>query len=185
MEDKQIVELYFARSETAIAETDKKYGRYFYSIAYNILRSNEDAEECVNDTYVKAWDIMPPQKPNRLMAFLGRITRNISLNRYDHELAAKRHAESEAIFSEVAEFIPAPDSESHISEEIALRDAINGFLASLSERTRTVFVQRYWYMCSVKEISQSVGITETNVKVILHRTRADFKAYLEKEGITV
>ena len=185
MKDSQIVELYFARSETAISETDKKYGRYFHYIAYNILYSKEDAEECVNDTYVKAWDIMPPRRPEKLSTFLGKITRNIALNRYNYEHAGKREGTADIIFSEAEEFIPDPFSENHISEEIALRDAINGFLASLPERTRTVFIQRYWYMCSVREISQSVGITETNVKVILHRTRADFKAYLEKEGITV
>ena len=185
MKDSQIVELYFARSETAISETDKKYGRYFHYIAYNILYSKEDAEECVNDTYVKAWDIMPPRRPEKLSTFLGKITRNIALNRYNYEHAGKREGTADIIFSEAEEFIPDPFSENHISEEIALRDAINGFVSSLPRKTRIIFVQRYWYMCSVSQIAKNTGTTEANVKVILHRTRVRFKAYLEKEGIMI
>ena len=185
MDDQTIVALYWERSESALEETQKKYGKYCHSIAYNILHSREDAEECVNDTYVKAWDSIPPHKPERLSTFLGKLTRNISLNRYVRDHAKKRWNGTDLILEEVEEFIPAPASESSLSDEIALRDAINGFLESLSPDTRVLFVRRYWYMSPIKEIARDAGLSENNVKVTLHRLRQSFKAHLEKEGITV
>lgn len=161
MEDKQIVDLYFARAEAAISETQKKYGRYCHYIAYNILYSDQDAEECVNDTYIKAWNAMPPHRPTQLSAFLGKITRNTALDRYAYMKAQKR------------------------SGEVALKEAVNGFLRSLPAQTRVVFVRRYWYMSPVKEIARDYGMTVSNVKVTLLRTRNKFREYLEKEGIEV
>ena len=183
MEDTKIVEMYWERSENAIAETEKKYGRYCYKIAFNILSNELDSQECVNDTYLKAWEAMPPHKPERLSAFLGKITRNVALNRYQRDRAQKRAAHAEVIYEEVAEFIPCDSGD--ISDELALKNAINSFLASLSKNVRIVFVQRYWYMCSVKEIALQRGMTESNVKVTLMRTRKKFKEHLEKEGITL
>ena len=185
MEDQRIVELYWERSEDAITETQKKYGRYCHIIAYNILYSDEDAEECVNDTYLKAWDAMPPHKPERLSTFLGKITRNLALDRYSRSRAQKRVAVgTELILGELEECIPDAGA-ADVSEEMILRDAINGFLGSLPKQTRILFLRRYWYLCSIKEIARDFAMTENRVKVTLLRTRTKFKAYLEKEGIVI
>ncbi len=184
MDDRQIVALYWERSETAITETDKKYGKYCHYIAHNILYSNQDAEECVNDTYQKAWETIPPSKPERLAAYLGKLTRNIAINRYIHNRAQKRTPDVEVIFNEAEEFIPDP-SVGDPTEELHLKDVINAFVASLSQEARVVFVRRYWYMSSVKDIAADYGMTESNVKVMLMRTRNKFKDYLEREGITI
>jgi RNA polymerase sigma-70 factor (ECF subfamily) len=179
-----IVDLFWERSEAAIAETEKKYGKYCHTIAHRILHSEEDAAECVNDTYLAAWNAMPPHKPEKLSTFLGKLTRNLALNRYFHNHAEKRFAPTELILHEVEEILPDPSSD-ETADEIALKDAINGFLASLPQQTRIIFVRRYWYMSEVKEIAGDLGLTVGNVKVILHRTRKQFKEYLEKEGINV
>ena len=183
MEDEKIVELYWERNEWAISETQIKYSRYLHTVAYNILYSDEDSEECVNDTYVKAWEAMPPHKPQRLSAFLGKITRNLALGKYLYSTAVKRSANNELILDEIEELIPNGDGD--MSDELALREAINGFLATLPKRVRIIFVQRYWYMLSIKDIAEQRGLTEGNVKVILLRTREKFRAHLEREGITV
>ena len=185
MEDGRIVELYWERDEQAIAETQTRYGKYCHRIAYNVLHSDEDAEECVNDTYVRAWNSMPPQRPSRLAAFLGRITRNLALDRYLFDRAQKRARSTELILDELEECIPDPVTAPPLAEEIALRDAINAFLASLPQKNRMVFLRRYWYLSPIKEIAADYGMTESNVKVMLHRTRQSFKAYLEKEGIEI
>ena len=180
MEDQKIVELYWERSESALEETRKKYGRYCHSIAYRILNSDPDAEECVNDTYLRAWESMPPQKPTFLQGFLGAITRNLALNRYDYNRAGKRDA-LQTIAQEYWESVPS--GELPLVEQIELRRVINAFLATLPPKTRTVFLRRYWYACPIREIAQGMGMSESNVKVMLHRTRQAFKEYLEKEGI--
>lgn len=185
MEDQKIVELYWERSETAISETQNKYGNYCYYIAYHILYSHEDSEECVNDTYLKAWEAMPPHKPSKLSVFLGKITRNLSLDRYDKKMAQKRMTSTHLILDEMEECIPDTSTSRDLTEEIVLRDAINAFLKSLTEQTRIVFMRRYWYLCSVSEISGDLGLSESNVKIILHRTRKKFKEFLEKEGILI
>lgn len=184
MEDERIVELYLERSETAIAETQKKYGKYCHYIAYNILNSNPDAEECVNDTYLRVWDSIPPQKPKLFKSFVGRITRNLALDRYDRERALKRRGNTELVFEEIGECVPEDDGR-EMSDEIALRDAINGFLESLPEETRIIFMRRYWYLSPVAHIAGDLGLSVSNVKVILMRTRKKFKAYLEKEDIRI
>ena len=182
MEDKMIVDLYWERSEAAIAETEKKYGKYCHTVASRILQSEEDAAECVNDTYLAAWNAMPPHKPQKLSTFLGKLTRNLALNRYFHDHAEKRFAPTELILHELEEILPDPASED-VADELALKDAINGFLATLPWQTRVIFVRRYWHLSDIKEIARDLGLTAGNVKVILHRTRLQFKAYLEKEGI--
>ena len=183
MEDKQIVDLYWSRSEDAIRETEKKYGSYCRKIAMNILSNELDAEECVNDTYLKAWEAMPPHRPERLSTFLGRITRNLSLNRYARDRAQKRAPLVETVYEELAELIP--DGEDTPSDSAELSAAINGFLATLSPKNRIIFVQRYWYLCPIKEIAQNRALSEGAVKVSLCRTREKFREYLKKEGITV
>ena len=183
MEDSKIIELYWQRSEDAISETQSKYGRYCHSIAYNILYSNEDAEECVNDTYVKAWDSIPPTRPKRLSAFIGRITRNLALDRYEARNAQKRGGEVALALDEIAECVP--DTQGEVSSDEALKEAINGFIGSLSARKRVIFLRRYWYAFSVADIAVSLGMSESNVKVTLMRIRTDFKEYLAGKGITV
>lgn len=183
MDDNAIVELYFKRSENAISETDKKYGRYCRCVAENILHSAEVAEECVNDAYMSAWSSIPPTRPARLRAYLARLTRNSALNRYARERAQKRDAGIEAVLEEIEELIAAPESDP--IDEIALRDGLNEFLASLPRKTRIIFVKRYWYLASIKEIAVEVDASETSVKVSLHRTRGELKQFLEKKGITI
>lgn len=185
MEDQIIVNLYWERSENAISETQQKYGRYCHSIAYHILYSHPDAEECVNDTYVHAWNAMPPHKPNRLSTFLGKLTRNIALNRYLHNHAKKRTANVEFTLDEVGEFLPSEDASSSMVEGIVLRDLLDRFLEALPEQTRVLFVRRYWYLSTIREIALEYRLSESNVKVTLMRTRNKLKAYLEKEGIVV
>lgn len=185
MEDKRIVELYWERAESAVSETQKKYGRYCHYIAYNILSSDLDAEECVNDTYVGAWNSMPPHRPERLQTFLGKLTRNIALNRYIRDHAQKRSANTEFILDELAEVIPDPQSEADPSDEAVLKDAVNGFMETLPEKTRIIFVRRYWYLSTIKDIASDCGVSESNVKVILLRTRNKFREYLEREGIII
>ena len=183
MEDSKIVDLYWCRDESAIAESSKKYGRYCRTIAYNILRSDEDSDECVNDTWQKAWSAMPPERPNKLQYFLGRITRNLALDHYGYNKALKRSTDLETAIDEYYACIP--DEGVSVEDEIILKERINGFLASLDRRTRVIFLRRYWYACSVQEIAKGMGMSENHVSVMLHRTRNRFKTYLEKEWITV
>ena len=183
MEDEKIVTLYWERNEDAIRESDRKYGKYCYTIAHNILHSHEDSAECVNDTWNRAWNVMPPERPTLLQAFLARITRNVAIDRFRHNGAQKRSAEVESAIDEYWECIPNKDAP--IEDEIALKQAINGFLESLDVRTRVIFMRRYWYSMSVKEIADGMHLSESHVNVILHRTRSKFKDYLTKEGVFI
>lgn len=183
MKDERIILLYWQRRENAIRETEVKYGKYCYAIAYNILHSHEDSDECVNDTWNGAWNAMPPEKPTNLQGFLARITRNIAIDRYRYNGAQKRGAEIESAIDEYWECIPNGDAP--LEDEFLLRQAINGFLASLDTRTRVIFMRRYWYLMSVKDIAEGMRLSENHISVILHRTRSKFKEYLTKEGIFV
>lgn len=186
MDDKQIIDLYWERSENAISETDRKYGSYFRHIAYNILYNEEDVEECVNDTYLRAWNTMPPQRPNKLAAFLGKITRNLSLNRYDAKYAEKRGGgQTPYILDELEECIPDKGTVEQQAEDRIVLEAIHVFLSKLPSRQRKIFVRRYWYMSSTKEIAEAYGLSESNVKVTLHRIRAALKQYLEEKGVVL
>ena len=185
MEDSKIIELFWERSENAISEADAKYGKYCYAIAYNILYSEPDSEECVNDTYLRAWNAIPPERPLHLRAFLGRITRNLALNRYAVLHAKKRGNGTELALEELAEVLADPDSEIDRAETDALREALNRFLGSLPRDTRIMFVRRYFYLLSITEIADGLGASENRVKVTLHRTREKLRSYLEKEGIVL
>lgn len=187
MLDEQIIELYFARKESAIAETDIKYGRYCMTVANNILHSTEDSEECKNDTYMKTWSVIPPKKPDNFRTFLGRIVRNLALDMYEKLHRKKRDINStEAILDELAECIPDPNADvEKISEDSELRDAINSFLGTLSEDNRKIFVRRYWYAGSVEEIASDYGFGKSKVKMSLSRTREKLKEHLESEGIAL
>ncbi|WP_026489992.1 RNA polymerase sigma factor [Butyrivibrio sp. XBB1001] len=184
MEDNQIVDLYWARFEKAISETSNKYGHYCYYIAYNILHSKEDSEECVNDTYLNAWNAMPDQRPNILSAFLGRITRNLSLQRWEKYTAQKRGAGQVPLaLDELQDCIPATDKTVHIVDDLMLADLLNRFLASLTAEKRIIFMRRYWYLCPVAEIASDFAISESKVKMSLLRSRNELKLLLTKEGI--
>lgn len=183
MDDSKIIELYWKRSENAIEETQKKYGRYCYYIAYGILSDARDAEECVNDTYNNSWNSIPPKKPTNLRAFLGSITRNLALDRYDYNNAEKRSGKIDAAIEEFEEILPSGDNDA--DDELTMRELVNGFLSSLDKKSRIVFMRRYWYVCSINEISTSMHISENSVKVSLHRTRNKFREYLKKEGISI
>ena len=183
MEDTKIVDLFWQRDQSAIRQADQKYGKYCYAIAYGILASREDSEECVSDTWHKAWQAMPPERPTRLQAFLGRITRNLALDRYGYNHAQKRNVYLEAVMDEYWQCIPNGDMP--LDDQVALKALINGFLGSLDKQTRVIFLRRYYYICTVKDIARSMGLSESNVSVILHRTRTKFKEYLQKEGISV
>lgn len=186
MEEKEIIDLYWARSENAIRETDKKYGKFCHSIAYNILSDHGDSEECVNDTYLHTWNAIPPRRPSKLSAFLGRITRNLALNRYDREKAQKRGGgQIELAVEELAECLPDPNTVERQMEDKELADALNRFLAGLPGEARRIFLRRYWQLCTVKEIGTLYGISESKVKMSLMRTRGKLRLFLEKEGIAV
>ena len=181
--DEAIVNLYFDRSEEAIAACQIKYGKSCHTVAYNILHSDEDAEECVNDTWLRAWNAIPPERPARLGAWLSAVTRHLALTRYEHKTAAKRYGGMEASLEELSECVTAGSLT--LADEVAMSQAINSFLASLPTRTRMIFMRKYWYMDSIADIAAAMGMGESAVKVTLHRTRARFRKHLDKEGITV
>ena len=183
MPDETIVALYFDRSEEAIAACQVKYGKPCHTIAYNILHSDEDAEECVSDTWIRAWNAIPPEKPARLGAWLSTVTRRLALTRYEKRTAAKRYGGLETSLEELTECVAAGSLT--LADEVALSNAINSFLASLPTRTRMIFMRKYWYMDSVADIAKAMGMGESAVKVSLHRTREKFRKHLDKEGITV
>ncbi len=183
MEDKSIVDLYWQRNEQAITETENKYGSYCRSIAYNILHSNEDAEECVNDTYIDAWHSMPPHRPSVLSTFLGKITRRISIDRFRHRTAEKRGGgEMPPVLDELEDCIADEESIEEEYEKQRLSDVINTFLRSLPETERKVFLCRYWYMDSIADISKQFTFSESKVMSMLFRTRAKLRDVLVKEG---
>lgn len=186
MEDEKIIELYFARDEAAIKETAAKYGSYCSSISRNILKNDSDAEECVNDTYWHAWNSIPPTRPTYLMAYLGRIVRNISLNVFKSKHAKKRGSgENELIFDELTHMIPSTDNVEDIYEGIALKDVLNRWLSTLSHEQRLIFIGRYWYFEPIALISAKVGCSESKTKMILLRLRNRLREYLESEEIHI
>ena len=185
MDDRKIIELFFERSELAIKEADKKYKRLLTYIAKNILKSDEDSEEVVNDTYLRAWGSIPPSKPANLSAYLGRIARNLSLDKLNTQGAIKRGGTSVDLAYEELENLICESNTREPSDQLALKEALNSFLRMLKKDKRVIFVQRYWYFCSIEEIATQNGISESNAKVILLRLREKLKKHLEKEGIII
>lgn len=186
MEDLEIVELYWSRNEDAIKETSKKYGNYCYSISYNILNNNEDAQECVNDTYLGAWNAIPPHHPNILSTFLGKITRRLSLNKWREKNAQKRGGGEVILsFDELEECIGTNDYAKEELDAQELANTINTFLKTLKEDERKVFVCRYFYFESIDDIAVRFMFTQSKVKMMLKRTRDKLKDYLVKEGVLV
>lgn len=183
MEDEKIVALYWNRDEKAIEETAAKYGRYCYSIAYNILESHEDAEESVNDTYAGAWNAMPPHRPAVLSAFLGKITRRISIDKWRRRNSEKRGGGETAMVLEELKDCIAPDGDVQAKlEGKLLTETVKEFVAGLSATEQKVFLCRYWYLDSTEAIAKRFGFSQSKVKSMLHRTRAKLRAALNKEG---
>ena len=181
MEDKDIVRLYLERSEDAISETAKKYGRYCHNVAYKVLENDADAEECVNDTYLRVWNSIPPQRPNNFMSYITRITRNLSLDRYRAARAEKRGGgEICVLLSELEECVP---DTSFSMTEGEITAAINRFLSDCDEFSRKVFIRRYWFMQNATFISRMYGVSRHKVNVTLEKTRAWLEEYLRREGI--
>lgn len=186
MKDTEILALYWARDEQAIRETQHSYGRYCYSIAYNILKDREDSDECVNDTWLRAWNVIPPKRPDRLELFLGTITRNLSFDRWKGRHAMKRGGgEMTVALDELVECVPDRHSTEEAAEAAELERCINSFLYTLPERECNVFLRRYWYVEEYSEIAARYGMKLNTVKTSLFRTRSKLKEYLEKEGVVL
>ena len=184
MDDLNIIELYFARDEQAIKETDAKYGKLCHSIAYNILNNNEDSEECVNDTYIGVWNAIPPIRPNNFMAFVCRITRNLSLKRFESMARQKRSQATIISLDELAEVLPDENIADGFSDEDIGR-AISDFLRNEKEDVRNVFIRKYYFFDSIGDISRRYGFTESKVKNMLYHTRNKLKEHLIKEGVEI
>lgn len=182
MDDKRIIQLFFARSERAIAETAEKYGSLLFGVSYRILASAEDAEECVDDAYMRTWNAIPPTVPHSLSAYLCGIVRNLSFDRYRQN---KRR--TSFLISEITDELCScvPDSSGDVASDIALRDALNDFLSSLGETQRIIFVKRYFFALSVREIARQTRESESNVKTVLSRLRVKLKQHLENRQITL
>lgn len=184
MDDFQILDLYWQRSQQAISETSTKYGPYCYSIAYNILSSHEDAEESVNDTYLAAWNAIPPQRPSLFSAFLGKITRHLSLDRW-RSLHRQKRGSGQMILAieELDRDITSGDTVESALEARRFTQTLNRFLDSLPERERRIFLCRYWYLDKVTDIAACCGLTPNHVSAILRRTRQKFRTLLEQEDL--
>ena len=184
MEDRKIVDLYWQRDENAIPETAAKFGGYCRTIAYNILSDAEDAEECLNDTWLRAWNTMPTNRPSRLAPYLGKLSRWISLTRLREKTSLKRGGgETELVLDELAD---AVDSGADVEKAVELKElnaALRRFLKTLGETERQVFLARYWFIASIAEIAEKFGFSESKVTSMLHRTRKKLLAYLKEEGL--
>lgn len=179
MDDSKIIDLYWQRSESAISETARKYYKYFKYISWNILHNNEDVEECINEMYLKAWNVIPPKRPNILSTYLGKIIRNLSLNKLKSYNAEKRGlGQVEFLLSELEECIPSKNDVEKTIEERLLVELINNFLSTLPSIKRIIFIRRYWYMAEIKEICKVYDMSESNVKSVLFRVRHQLKNYL-------
>lgn len=185
MEDEEILDLYWERDEQALAETDKKYGNHLYRLSESIVRNREDAEECVNDTYQKAWENIPPTRPFYLRAYLAKITRHFSFGKLDYHQAARRNVELVTLSRELEDCIPATADENMYIDSCDIGESISSFLQMQKQVHRQIFVRRYFGTDSVKEIAKSYGISESKVKSILFRMRKALKKHLEQGGIWV
>ncbi len=183
MKDIQIIELFFRRAEEAVMRLAEKYGAMCQTIARRILRDERDSEECVNDAWLQTWNVIPPQRPACLSGFVGRITRNLALNRLDYNRAQKRDSTLEAAFEELSGSLP--DSGDTLTDEVTFHDFLNRFLRRQSEEHRRYFLRRYWYGMSVQEIARECGVGEEKVKSALFRIRNKLRQAMEEEGVYV
>ncbi len=180
MEDQDIIALYFSRDERAIRETDDKYGGFCHGIAMGLLGNPQDAEECVSDTYLRTWNSIPPKRPASLKAFLGKITRNLSIDRLRRRHAAHRDSDLEIMLSELEPYLPAAEV-----EESALSELLDGFLMELDPLDRNLFMGRYWHAYPVARLAKHYGMTPNAVSLRLHRARERLRVHLEKGGYTL
>ena len=185
MDDIMIIDLYWRRDEDAIAHTARKYGAYCHSIAFNILRCREDAEECVNDTYQQAWTSIPPERPSRFKTWLGVVTRNLTINLWNKNHARKRYDEFTILLSELDDCVPSSESVEQAADTRALGALVELWLAEQPEADRKLFMRRYWYGESVAAIAKSKGIKANALTQKLYRMRRDLKAHLGREGVTL
>ena len=184
MEDSKIIELFFARNEDAIKQTDDTYGRRLYHLADNIVHNGQDAEESVSDTYLKAWETIPPHRPKYFFAYIAKICRHFALDKLDWKNAAKRNAEVVSLTQEMELCIPDTQRDQELAgKELGM--ILDAFLRTLAPENRVVFLRRYWYVDTIAEIAARYGISESAVQMRLNRTRAKLCTYLEKEGIRV
>lgn len=184
MDDLTIIELYFERDEKAIKETDKKYGRLCFTVAINILGNDEDSEECVNDTYLSVWNKIPPTRPKNFMAFICKITRNLSLKRLDYNKAMKRTPESFVSFNELEDVLPDNNIMPDI-ENAEIGKLISEFLNHEKPEARAVFIRKYWFFDSISDIAARYSFSESKVKNMLYHSRNKLREYLKKEGIEI
>ncbi len=183
MDDEKIVALFWARDESAIHHVSEKYGRRLRALSYGIVKDVQTSEECENDTYVEAWNSIPPNEPkDYLYAFLARIIRHISLNCCRSRNSLRRRAHICTLSAELEQCIPVPDDCACRIDDMAFREAINGFLGTLSREKRDMFLRRYWYLDSIADIARRFGLSESKVKTTLFRCRNHLREYLEKEG---
>lgn len=186
MEDSKIIELYFERSEQAIPETEKKYGAYCKTVAKNILGNEEDAEECLNDAYLAVWNSIPPAVPEKLSLFLGKIIRNLSLNRYRKNKTQKHGGnETAVVFEEIDEVVSGNDDVEKGYESREFLAAVNEFLGTLTEEKRSIFICRYWYFDSIEDIAKRFGKKESGIYSSLERTRKKLRKYLSERGYEI
>ncbi len=185
IDDDKIIELYNLRDEMAISETDKKYGKLIFKIAFNILRSKEDSEEAKNDTYERAWTRIPPDMPRILSAYLSKVARNLSIDRFRYNKAKKRGGESETdiLLSELSDCIPSQSTVSEETEMKMLKDIIDAWLENLPREDREMFMMRYWFGENIKDIASIYKLTSKNLTLKLFRIRQKLKTHLEKEGV--
>ena len=185
MEDSAIIALYFDRNEDAIRETDKKYGAFCRKVAFNILSVNEDTEECVSDTYMKVWNLIPPERPIKFMAWLGKIVRNTALSMYTKLHAKKRFNGMELMLDELSDCIPSDVSLEKELEDKEITEAINTWLKSISTEERYLFIRRYWYGNAVNELAKQQKVSPHTITQRLYRIREKLKVYFEKESIAI
>lgn len=188
MRDEQIIELYFGRDERALVETSDKYGNYCRSISRSILNDEESAKECFNDTLYHSWNAIPPKRPNCLKTFVGKIIRNLSLNRLEKALAKKRGGgEAEVAIDELGGCLEDKTIQNaeQLEESLVIREVMDQFMAGLKPQNRRIFVRRYWYCSSVREIAAAMGLSESNVEKSLYRVRGQLRKALEKAGVVV
>jgi len=183
MNDERIIELFFERSEQAVRELDRKYGKVFHSLSFRILNNRQDAEECVNDAYLGAWNAIPPVRPNPLLAFVCKIVRNVSLKRYDQNTAVKRNSRYDVAIEELQDCLASDNTIEDEIEERELTKLLEAFLDSLSKENRVIFLRRYWFSDTYADIAKQVGLSEKNVSVRLTRIRKELREYLIERGI--
>ena len=183
MDDRQIVALYWSRDEEAVAQTARKYERYLTKIAWDVLADREDSRECVNDTYLRAWNSMPPQRPEILSTYLGRITRHLAIDVFRRKNSAKRRASQYALcLEELEDCLPDPETPESALDGKLLAEAVRRFVRDLPEPARTAFVSRYDYFDPMGDVAACCGMSQAGLKSLLYRTRQSLRAYLVKEG---